>query len=147
MFKRILLPTDGSPSAYEALNCAVAVARKFESELHVIYVVEPPAMLTAPYSESVMMDVLQAGHEAGERAVAEATETIRKSGLSRVQSSMLEGQPAEQIVAYARDHEIDLIVMGTHGRRGINRLLLGSIAEEVVRTASIPVMTVRMSPN
>jgi nucleotide-binding universal stress UspA family protein len=145
MFKRILVPTDGSAGAYEALNCAVAIARKFESELHILYVVEPPAMLTAPYSESVLMDVLQAGREAGERALAEATETVRKSGTSRVQSSTIEGQPAEQIVAYSKDNEIDLIVMGTHGRRGINRLLLGSIAEEVVRTALVPVMTVRMS--
>lgn len=145
MFKRILLPTDGSQGAAEALNCATAIARKFASELDVVFVTEPPTMLTAPYSESVLMDALQATREEGENALAQATETAGQSGINQVKSTMLEGHPAEQIVRYAREHQLDLIVMGTHGRRGINRLLLGSIAEEVVRTASMPVMTVRVS--
>lgn len=145
MFKRILLPTDGSQGASEALNCATAIARKFDSELEVVFVTEPHPMLTAPYSESILMDALQATREEGENVLAQATETARQSGIDQVKSAMLEGHPAEEIVRYAREHQMDIIVMGTHGRRGINRMLLGSIAEEVVRTASMPVMTVRVS--
>ena len=143
MFKDILLPTDGSQGVEEAINCAVALAKKFDAKIHVLYVVEPPRFQEygAGIALASMIKTLQ---EAGEQILSDTVELIRKSGALALEEVMDEGHPAEEILQYAREHGIDLIVMGTHGRRGLNRVLLGSVAEEVVRSADVPVMTVRM---
>lgn len=144
MFKDILLPTDGSQGVGEAINCAVALAKKFDAKIHVLFAVEPPRL--QEYGTGIALaGVLKSLHEAGEQIVKETAETIRTSGVLSVEEALQEGHPAEVILKYAQEQGIDLIVMGTHGRRGINRVLLGSVAEEVVRSANVPVMTVRMS--
>lgn len=144
MFKDILLPTDGSKGVEEAINCAVALAKKFDAKIHVLYVVEPPRF--QDYGAGIALaSIIKTLQEAGEQIVSETVEVIRKSGVSALEESIEEGHPAEEILKYMSEHGIDLIVIGTHGRRGINRVLLGSVAEEVVRSADVPVMTVRMS--
>ncbi len=144
MFKDILLPTDGSKGAAEAINCAVAIAKKFDSTIHVLFVVEPPRFQDIG-ATTAMNDILRAIREAGEEIVRETAQTIANSGVIAVEEVLREGHPAEEILSYAREEGMDLIVMGTHGRRGLGRLLLGSVTEEVVRTSPVPVLTVRMS--
>ena len=144
MFKDILLPTDGSKGAAEAINCAVAIAKKFDSTIHVLFVVEPPRFQDIG-ATTAMNDILRAIREAGEEIVRETAQTIANSGVIAVEEVLREGHPAEEILTYAREEGMDLIVMGTHGRRGLGRLLLGSVTEEVVRTSPVPVLTVRMS--
>lgn len=143
MFKDILLPTDGSQGVGEAINCAVAIAKKFDASIHVLYVIEPPRFqeFGAAVALTEMRESLK---EAGRKIIAEAAQVIRDSGVLKVEEALAEGHPAEEIVKYTEEHGIDLIVMGTHGRRGLNRVLLGSVAEEVVRSSDVPVMTVRM---
>jgi nucleotide-binding universal stress UspA family protein len=144
MFKDILLPTDGSKGVEEAINCAVALAKKFDAKIHVLYVVEPPRF--QEYGAGIALaSIVKTLQEAGEQIVSDTVELIRKSGVLAIEEAIEEGHPAEEILQYTREHGIDLIVMGTHGRRGLNRVLLGSVAEEVVRSADVPVMTVRMS--
>jgi nucleotide-binding universal stress UspA family protein len=145
MFKDILLPTDGSQGVEEAINCAIAIAKKFDSRIHVLYVIEPPRFgdLGLTVTLGQLVESLQ---EAGREIVSRTARSIRDMGVVAVEEVIREGHPAEEIVTYAREKGIDLIAMGTHGRRGINRLLLGSIAEEVARTADMPVLIVRMSP-
>ncbi len=143
MFKEILLPTDGSKGVERAVRCAAAVARKFEARVHVLFVVEPPRF--PDFGSGVALTgVLEALEEAGRQIVRETAQTLREAGVPDVVEVLREGHPAEEIVKYAEEAGIDLIVMGTHGRRGLDRILLGSVAEEVVRTAEVPVMTVRM---
>ncbi len=143
MFKDILLPTDGSQGVDEAINCAVALAKRFDARIHVLFVVELPRF--QEYGTGIALaHLVKALGEAGEQIVSETAKLIRESGVLAVQEALAEGEPAEEIIKYAQSHDIDLIVMGTHGRRGLGRVFLGSVAEEVVRSSDVPVMTVRM---
>ncbi|MFQ6117464.1 MAG: universal stress protein [Candidatus Bipolaricaulia bacterium] len=84
-------------------------------------------------------------HQAGEWIVQKTAEEFIARGVEEVESEVRDGHPAEVILDYVQEKGIDLIVMGTHGRRGLDRLLLGSVAGEVVHRAMVPVMTVRMT--
>lgn len=141
MYDRILFPTDGSDGAAAALEHAIDLALSTEATLHVLYVVEE----THVAIEASPADVLGALEAAGERALEGARTRAENAGVSSVQGSIGSGSPYRGILDYADEHEIDLIVMGTHGRRGIDRYLLGSVTEKVVRTADCPVLTVRAS--
>lgn len=143
MFGEILLPTDGSEGVGRAIDATVAMAEKFDARIHVLFVAEPPRF--HEYGASVALtNIMQSLQEAGRQILDETAERIRNRGLSNVETALRQGHPAEEILQYADEHRVELIVMGTHGRRGLNRMLLGSITEEVVRTSHIPVMTVRM---
>ena len=139
-YERILVPTDGSDGANVAVDCATDLATTYGAELHTVSVVDTGAM--APDVQfDVIMDQLQNRAQAAVETVAE---TAREAGIEDTQTAMLEGRAYDAIKSYAEDERIDLIVMGTHGRSGLDRYLLGSVAEKLVRTASVPVLTVRM---
>ena len=144
--KRILLPTDFSPNSGVATKYACALADKFDAELHLLYVFEeytgstwapgvplpPPHSLIAELKQQVatsLVELIDRDWQA-QHAIVRATR---------------EGHPFVEIIRYAKDQTIDLIVMGTHGRTGISHLLMGSVAENVVRKSSCPVLTVRPS--
>lgn len=144
MFKEILLPTDGSDHADEAVNCAVALAKKFGARLHVIHVIETPRL--QDYGAFFALpNILEELRKSGEAILKETSKYIRESGHQEIATDMPEGYPADEILEYSKQNKIDLIVMGTHGRRGFNRVVLGSISEEIVRRSPVPVLTVRMS--
>lgn len=147
--KRILHPTDFSETAGRALRHAVHLARKYEAELHVLHVAQfAPAYAEGPLpginagSPSVPEYYEQLREEAEER-LDRLIEQIDARGvrLRRVLSSG--DTPAPVIVEYAADQSVDLIVVGTHGRRAMERFLLGSVAEEVLHRAPCDVLTVR----
>ena len=144
MIKEILLPTDGSESVRDAMNCAVGMAKQFNAKIHIIHVTESPRLQDygAFFALPNIMKELQ---EAGEIIIKSAQDFMHQSGFDNTTTSNLDGYPADVILDYSAEHQIDLIVMGTHGRRGINRVFLGSVAEEVVRRSLVPVMTVRMT--
>lgn len=139
MYDHILYPTDGSEGADAALDHAIDHALQYDASLHVLYVIEE----TLPAIEAGAPDVLEALEERGEQVLDDARERATEAGVASVQASVAAGSPYRQILKYVEDSGIDLIVMGTHGRRGIDRYLLGSVAEKVVRTAGCPVLTVR----
>ncbi len=143
MFKRILVPTDGSRGVEKAINCATAIALAFDAKVYVLFVVEPPALFFE-YANIAEKNIIEAMQQEGQRVLEKAADVIRQSGVAEVETVLRTGTPAKAILDFVDEAKIDLIVMGTHGRRGLDRVLLGSVTEEVVRLSKVPVMTVRM---
>lgn len=140
MYDRILLPTDGSEASDRAVEQAVGLARETGAELHVLYVVED-----IPQAPELMDDEVEAQlREIGEEAIDAIRASADAAGVEVV-AALREGVPHETILEYADDADVDVVVMGTHGRSGLDRYLLGSVTERIVRTAEVPVLTVRMA--
>ncbi len=142
--RRILVPTDFSKHSENALKYAVAFAEKFGAELHLLHVVQdlavflPDAVTATPPMVPPVDQITQAAREGLDRI-------IRANGLERFSAKpeVREGTPFAEVVRFAREMEIDLIVMATHGHTGLAHMLLGSTTEKVVRKAPCPVLTVR----
>ena len=140
MYDRILLPTDGSDASDRAVEQAVGLARETGAELHVLFVVED-----IPYAPEMMDDTVEEELQGiGEEAIAAIEARADGAGVDVV-SAIRKGAPHSAILEYADGEGVDAIVMGTHGRSGLDRYLLGSVTERVVRTADVPVLTVRMT--
>ncbi|MFN4257738.1 MAG: universal stress protein [Gemmataceae bacterium] len=139
----ILVPTDFSATAARALDYGKALAETFRATLHVLFVMEDP-FLTIPTLEGYTpLPRFREDMERDARRQLDQVLTPDERARFHAQLVMVWGRPAVEILEYAQTHGIDLIVMGTHGRGGLSHLLLGSVAEEVVRQASCPVLTVR----
>ncbi|MFB6105922.1 MAG: universal stress protein [Halobacteriaceae archaeon] len=141
MFERILVPTDGSDAMDPVVEYAVDLALESGAALHVVSVVDAVAAdMEAP------VDLVDGAFE---RQARDAVDAVRDRAVERgvvdVSTTVARGRAHEEIVACAADRDVDLVVMGTHGRTGLNRYLLGSVAERVVRTAPVPVLTVRVT--
>lgn len=139
-FETILVPTDGSDAANTAADTAIALAAVTDAALHVIHVVD----LTTVSAEYGTAGVLDALEDAGQHAVDSVLDRANDASLRSVQASVISGSPARSILDYAEDREIDLVVMGTLGRTGLERYLLGSVTEKLVRHSKVPVLTVSM---
>ena len=139
MYDMILVPTDGSEPAGAAVDHAIDLAANSGATLHVLSVVDSSAYASLDVSSEQALDELEANAEA---ATGEIAETAAEAGIEAV-TEVSVGTPHEQITDYADAADVDLIVMGTHGRTGLDRFLLGSVTERVVRAAPAPVLTVR----
>lgn len=139
MYERVLVPTDGSDHATRAVEHAVAVAERFGSTLHGLYVVET----RTAYDNDIIdpAEVEAALHEEGEAALAALRERAEAAGIP-VETELRDGAPPAEIVAYARDHDVDLVVMGSHGRSGFKERLLGSATEALLQAEDLPVLVV-----
>lgn len=141
MYENVLLPTDGSDGTGRVVDHALHIARMDEATVHVLHVVDTSVAPLDAHSQSVY-DALEA---AGRKSVEEIRERALDAGIHAV-SAIRRGSPHRELLDYADGNDIDLIVMGTHGRTGLERTLLGSVTERVVRLASAPVLTVRTGP-
>ncbi|MXR42085.1 universal stress protein [Halobaculum sp. WSA2] len=139
MYDEILVPTDGSPAAAAAVEHAVTLADRFDARLHALYVVDATAYSAIEAGTDIVAEALETE---GEDAVDRIAEAADDAELPVVES-VVSGTAYRSILEYADDNDIDMIVMGTHGRRGLDRYLLGSVTERVVRSANQPVLTVR----
>ncbi len=141
---RILVPTDFSRSSTNALTYAIAFAEKFAAEVILLHVVQdlalfvPEAVAPAPPVVPPIEQFRAAARTALQRAIA----GVQRPGIA-IRPEVVEGTPCEEIIRLAREREVDLVVMGTHGRTGLAHVFLGSVAEKVVRRAPCPVLTVR----
>ena len=143
--KRILVATDFSEPAEAALRYGTELTRRFDASLHVLHVVDDLAARPDPVAAAPMdSGALQMTLENEARAdLAELVPEPDRSALRAHLDIMVSDQPAQAILAYARDAQIDLIIVGTHGRRGLAYFFMGSVAQELGRTATCPVLTVR----
>jgi len=146
-YRKILVAVDGSPASSKGLREAIRLARAEGAKLFIMHVVDEFQAFAAMDGLVGLpgADLLSALREGGKRILAKAVgialkQKIKPKGILR---EMLSGPAAYPIVREARKLRADLIVLGTHGRRGVRRLVLGSDAEQVVRTASVPVLLVR----
>jgi nucleotide-binding universal stress UspA family protein len=136
--RRILAPTDFSAYSTEAMEYACSLVEKYNAELHLLHVLEMHASSTPVFAGGLALTSrVQESREAAEKELLKVA-----SGHDAIRTTVV-GPPFLEILRYARDNEIDLIVMGTHGRSGLAHVLVGSVAERVVRKSSCPVLTVR----
>lgn len=142
---RIVAPTDFSPASDAALDYARDLAQKFGASIDLVHVFDDPFASGAFIGDgTVMMPVeLRDSLEKHARGQLEARHAAHAGALPGSSTSFLMGPPAKRIVERAKEDGADLIVMGTHGRSGLGHLLIGSVAERVVRTAACPVLTTR----
>lgn len=140
---RILVPTDFSATADAALDYAFVLAERFGATLHLLHVLDDPFVMDGMAAEAYVTEapVLRTAmlHDAQERLAHRAA---RNDG-THIDTEVLFGHGARTIAQYAAERNMDLIVMGTHGRTGVAHLLIGSVAERLVSTAPCPVLTVR----
>ena len=142
MYKRILVPVDGSETSARALAAAIDLARQGDGQIHLVHCVDELAYLGAYEYAGTVMDLVRGN---GTRLLAEAADTCRAAGVGAVSTFIDEpGQRLGEAVAQlAARWQADLVVVGTHGRRGMDRLLLGSGAEQIIRLAPVPVLAIR----
>jgi nucleotide-binding universal stress UspA family protein len=145
VYRKILVPIDGSPTSTRGLAEAIRLAQDQGAALRLVHVLDE--LIVTPGAETVVyldntVDLLR---EAGEQILAKAKTLVQEAGLEAesVMREIMGGRAADSVVAEAKSWGADLIVLGTHGRRGVGRLVMGSDAEEVVRTARVPVLLVR----
>lgn len=142
----LLVPTDFSPASRLSLDAAALLAQKFGAKVTLLHVFDPaPFALTASPSASISPEAPVAG-PALEKQIFDELQRLREAHFATVpcETQIVHNASApEAICAYAREHEIDLIVIATHGRTGLSHLLIGSVAEKVVRHAPCPVLTLR----
>jgi universal stress protein A len=141
--RKILVPTDFSAHSKEAQAWAAELARRYEASLTLVHVYQPisyalPEGYVLP-SANLLADLeVSLGH-----ALDDAKKDLEASSRLRVDTALMQGVPFAEIVRFAREGSYDLIVLSTHGRSGLRHVLLGSVAEKVVRKAPCPVLTVR----
>jgi nucleotide-binding universal stress UspA family protein len=146
MYQRILVPVDGSPTAKKGLAEAVALAKLTGGTVRVMHVVDEPFMaIGADGFAGSPGDLIELMEEAGKRIVADAVAAVQAAGVrcDSTMSTTFKGRVCELVVQAASAWKADVIVIGTHGRRGVDRLLLGSDAEQILRLSPVPVLLVR----
>lgn len=141
IFKKIVIATDGSENSVNAVKHAIEVARISEASLSAVYVLDTGAFASIPVDMAMgnMYEILK---KEGDDAVKKVEDLAQAVGIE-IESFNVEGHPAEEIIKISENVSADLIVMGTLGKSGLDRFLLGSVAEKVSRNSNMPVMVVR----
>ena len=141
MIDTVVIATDGSESVTRAVRVALDLAERFDAAVHALYVVDEGEVDSSP--EELRDELRDALESQGEDALA----AVRDHADRDVTTAVREGRPAAEITEYAREENADMVATGTRGRHGENRFLIGSVAERVVRSCPVPVLTVRQLEN
>jgi nucleotide-binding universal stress UspA family protein len=145
MYKRILVPLDGSSVAECVIPHVKAIAKSTDTEVELLGVAEPVDIPTRGNIALSADDIKQIDSDT-KKDLHNYLDTIRKQLVSsriKVRSTVLSGKAADSLISYAENNDVDLIIMATHGRSGINRWFWGSVAEKVLRAVKIPVLLVK----
>jgi len=141
MYKRILIPTDGSACSELALKQGLRLAQTLGAEVTLLHALEDPAVLYAPQVMTYHPDLYESLKQAGQAILAEAKALADKAGVTAKTVLADRIKPAEAILK--AESEVDLVVLGTHGRRGFDRFMFGSVAEAALRRATRPYLVIR----
>jgi nucleotide-binding universal stress UspA family protein len=141
LFRKILIATDGSENNRSAICEAMRLAQALGSDLVVVYVIDTGVLNSAAFGEGADF-VLSSLKAEGDKAIGLVRELAKGTNVA-VDAQILQGKPASAITSFAAKNGIDLIVVGASGKSGIEELLLGSVADRVIRTASCPVLVVK----
>ena len=148
MYRKILAAVDSSDASARGLDEAIRLATDQRAQLCLVHVVEPLAATLYPEAGMFAEDLMRSLREAGAQLLAKAQARAKKRGIN-ARSALIDngGYPiADLVLSYAKKWHADVIVIGTHGRRGLSHLLLGSDAETILRRADVPVLLVRAKP-
>ena len=149
MYQRILAPVDGSPTSNLGLEEAIKLAKLTGGRLRLMHVVDQmPFVMAAEGYAAMSADILGMLKDAGQKILDEARKRVEKEGVP-VDGKLFESlelRLCERVVEQIEAWQADVVVIGTHGRRGVRRMLLGSDAELIVRTATVPILLVRGDP-
>lgn len=142
MYKKILLPTDGSKYANDAAKHAIWIADSSGAEVIVLNVIETSTLVGLP-AEDLIVKIKEILKEEGKKALEDVSNILKESGSTvKLIFKTKEGSPANVILKTIDEENVDLVIMGTSGKTGLDRFLLGSVAEKVVKSAPCPVLVV-----
>ena len=141
IYKKILIATDGSEYTKNAIDYGIDLAKNTGAKLLTIYVVDTAAFASIPM-DAAWESMYELLRQEGDVAMKFVAEKAQEEGVE-VEANIIEGHPADEIIKYSEKNSISLIVLGTLGKSGLDRFLLGSVAEKVVRNSKIPVLVVR----
>jgi nucleotide-binding universal stress UspA family protein len=141
LYRNILIATDGSENSQRAISCGIEIAKLSGATVHALYVVDTPSIISETWTAGKEM-VHELIIREGKKVLSKVKKIIEDSGVE-VKEVLLEGYPSEEIINFAENNNMDLIVMGTLGKTGLERFLVGSVAENVIRNSKVPVMVIR----
>lgn len=141
MTKKILVPVDGSDQARKAIDFAANLAKQNDATIHLLHVYKLP-IIPEGMGEYVISDRIEL-QALGDQIISVAQDEVRKKGGQHIEATVMEGDPAERIIAYAKDHDVDMIVMGNRGLGSFKGLLLGSVSNKVSHRADRTCVIVR----
>jgi len=144
-FKNILYATDFSESSDYAFQYAFSLARKYDARLLLVHIINEPVDLRGFYVPHISFEKLEEEIQQGAQKMMEKFCRTHLGDFKNYESFILPGIPYDEIIKKADEQQADLIVMGTHGRTGLDHVLFGSTAEKVVRKSNVPVMTIRIN--
>lgn len=142
MYHRILFPIDLTESSEKLVPHVLTIVERFNSQLHVLYVVRVFQYFTNIYVPNPSIDLFETELIEGAHKKMEEFMRTHFSQFSEAHSEVILGDPSDAIINYNREHDIDMVIMGTHGRKGIDRVIFGSVAERVIKFARIPVLVI-----
>ena len=137
---RILFPVDLTESSEKLVPEVLVITAKFDAELHILFVIRIFQYFSSIYVPHPSIDVFENELvEGGQKKMNEFVQTYF-ADMNKVTSEVILGDPAETIVDYVGRHNMDMVIMGTHGRKGLDRVIFGSVAERVIKTSPVPVL-------
>jgi len=140
MFEKILVATDGSEHGYRAANIALDLGKISGGKVTAIYVADTNRTSHLP-DDMLLFSIRELLFKEGKEALKHVEDLAREKGVA-YEGVVVEGNPGSEIISYAESAKMDIIIMGAVGRTGLDKFLLGSVAEKVVRNSKIPVLTI-----
>ncbi|MDI9396152.1 MAG: universal stress protein [Euryarchaeota archaeon] len=141
LYRNIVIATDGSENSLKAISCGIEIAKLSGATIHAIHVVDTPPAISKVWTAGKDM-IYEMMISDGKKIMHKVKKIIKDSGVE-VREILLYGHPGEEIIKFAENNNMDLIVIGTLGKTGLERFLMGSVAEKVLRYSKVPVMVVR----
>jgi nucleotide-binding universal stress UspA family protein len=142
VLRKILIATDGSKAAEKAVDFGVQIAGLSGAKVYAVYVIDTTPYYSIPLDEVWSKEVYEQLETMGNEITSDVEKAAKAAGLE-AESLVLKGDPAERIIKFAEEQSVDMIVVGSHGIGGFERLVIGSVSEKVVRHAKFPVLVVR----